>query len=94
MVDNLNFLRVEATKLQKELEKTNAKKYKKYATLLQAYLTEVGNVNQLEAIQKQRAEEQKRKQEEERILKEAQKEIDEEKNKNPKGKLKQKVKEV
>lgn len=81
MVDNLNFLRVEATKLQKELTNTKARNYKKYATLLQAYLTEIGNVNQLEAIQRQRAEEEKRKQEEEKILKEARKEIEEENTK-------------
>ena len=56
MIDDLEFLRGEATKLQKALRNESGKNYKKYATLFQAYLTAKGNLQQLEAFQKQKAE--------------------------------------
>lgn len=79
MIDDLEFLRGEATKLQKALRNESGKNYKKYATLFQAYLTAKGNLQQLEAFQKQKAEEAKRKAEEEKILQEAEAEIKAEK---------------
>lgn len=69
MIDDLEFLRGEATKLQKALRSESGKNYKKYATLFQAYLTAKGNLQQLEAFQKQKAEEAKRKAEEEKYYK-------------------------
>lgn len=79
MIEDLEFLRGEATKIQNILRKESGNNYKKYATLFQVYLTTKGNVQQLEAFQKQQAEEAKRKAEEEKILKEAEAEIKAEK---------------
>ena len=70
MIDDLEFLRGEATKLQKAIRKDDTRNYKRYATLFQAYLTTTANVRQMEAYQRQKAEEEKRKAEEERIKQE------------------------
>ena len=78
MIADLEFLRGEATKLQKAIRKDDTRNYKRYATLFQAYLTTTANVRQMEAYQRQKAEEEKRKAEEDRIMKEAEKELKEE----------------
>ena len=76
MIDDLEFLRGEATKLQKALRNESGKNYKKYATLFQAYLTAKGNLQQLEAYRKQQQEEQKRREENRKAAEEAQKELE------------------
>ena len=66
MIDDLEFLRGEATKLQKAIRKDDTRNYKRYATLFQAYLTTTANVRQMEAYQRQKAEEERQKAEEHR----------------------------
>lgn len=78
MLDDLQFLRGEAKKLQDAVRKESGKNYKKYATLFQAYLTTRGNIQQLEAYQRQQEEEAKRKEEERKAFEEAKKELAEE----------------
>lgn len=78
MVKNLNVLKSEKNKLEQELTNTNAKQYKKYMTLLQAYLTVVQNVNQLEAFEEREAEERKRQREIKKAQEEAEKQLKEE----------------
>lgn len=75
MIDDLEFLRGEATKLQKALGNESGKNYKKYATLFQAYLTAKGNLQQLEAYRKQQQEEQKRREENRKAAEEAKKRV-------------------
>lgn len=81
MISNLEFLRGELTKVQKTLNNTKAGDYKRYATLYQTYISLTNTINQIEAIQKQMAEEEKRKQEEARLRKEAEEELKKEANK-------------
>ena len=78
MIDDLEFLRGEATKLQKASRKDDTRNYKRYATLFQAYLKTTANVRQMEAYQRQKAEEEKRKEEERKAFEEAKKELEEE----------------
>lgn len=78
MIDDLEFLRGEATKLQKALRNESGKNYKKYATLFQAYLTAKGNLQQLEAYKKQQEEQKRRKEENRKAAEEAQKELESE----------------
>ena len=76
MIDDLEFLRGEATKLQKALRNESGKNYKKYATLFQAYLTAKGNLQQLEAYRKQQEEQKRREEENKKAAEEAQKELE------------------
>lgn len=76
MIDDLEFLRGEATKLQKVLRNESGKNYKKYATLFQAYLTAKGNLQQLEAYKKQQEEQKRREEENRKAAEEAQKELE------------------
>ena len=77
MISNLEFLRKETTKIQKSLEDTNPKDYKKYATLLNSYFNVVATFNQTEAIIKNQEAERKRQQEIEKSYQEAEKELKE-----------------
>ena len=76
MIDDLEFLRGEATKLQKALRNESGKNYKKYATLFQAYLTAKGNLQQLEAYRKQQEEQKRREEENKKAAEEAKKELE------------------
>lgn len=76
MIDDLEFLRGEATKLQQALRKESGRNYKKYATLFQAYLTAKGNLQQLEAYKRQQEEEKRREEENKKAFEEAQKELE------------------
>ena len=76
MIDDLEFLRGEATKLQKALRSESGKNYKKYATLFQAYLTAKGNLQQLEAYRKQQEEQKRREEENKKAAEEAKKELE------------------
>ena len=78
MSEDLEFLKGEATKLQKAIRKDDAKNYKRYGTLFQAYLTARGNVQQLEAYKRQQEEERKRKEENENAFEEAKKQLEKE----------------
>lgn len=78
MIDNLEFLRNEATKIEKVLRKESGNNYKKYATLEQAYLTLVANINQIESYKKQVAAEEQRKKENQKAFAEAKKELEKE----------------
>lgn len=86
MIDDLEFLRKEATKLQKVLMEESGKNYKKYATLFQVYLTAKGNLQQLEAYKKQQEEEKRREEENRKAVEEAKKELEAEKKKEKKSK--------
>lgn len=85
MVSNLEFLRGELTKVQKGLNNTSAKDYKRYATLYQTYVALVNAVNQTEAMQKQAIEEEKRKREQEKAFEAAKKEMEVEDKKTEKS---------
>lgn len=74
MVGNLEILRGELNKVQKALQETKAKDYKRYSTLYQVYVGLTNVVNQTEAMQKQATEEAKKEKERQKILKEAEKE--------------------
>lgn len=78
MIDDLEFLKKEAEKLQKAVVNEDAKNYKRYVTLFQAYLTARGNIQQLEAYKRQQEEERKRKEENEKAFEEAKKQLEEE----------------
>ncbi len=78
MIDDLEFLRGEATKLQNLIRKDSGNNYKRYATLFQAYLTAKSNVQTLEMYKKQQEEERKRQEEIEKTRKEAEKQLAEE----------------
>lgn len=78
MIEDLEFLKGEATKLQKAVRKDDAKNYKRYVTLFQAYLTARGNIQQLEAYKRQQEEERKRKEENEKAFEEAKKQLEKE----------------
>lgn len=78
MISNLEILRKEITKLQRTLEDTNPKDYKRYATILNSYLNMVATFNQTEAILKNQEAERKRQEEIEKEKKEAEEEIEKE----------------
>lgn len=75
MIDDLEFLKGEIKKVQKTLKDTNPNSYKKYATLLQAYLTETNTANQMIAIIKQRKEQEERERQNQEAAKKAEKEL-------------------
>lgn len=52
MVSNLEFLRGELTKVEKELNNTNPRNYKKYFALYQTYIGLTYNINELEKMKK------------------------------------------
>lgn len=83
MINDLQFFRGEATKLQELIRKDSGRDYKRYATLLQAYITARGNVNQLEAYKRQQEEQRQRETERNKIIDET---IKEDKKKKAKAK--------
>lgn len=78
MINDLEFLRGEATKIRKVLGEDKAKNHMRYGTLLQSYLTITANVERMENYQAQMAAEEKRKQEEKKAYEQAKKEMEEE----------------
>lgn len=75
MVRDLDFLRTELNKVKEELANTNARDYKRYATLVQVYYGYVNSVNQQENIERQIKEEEERQKANEEAMQEAEAEI-------------------